>query len=71
MAIGAYTFAICTVPIYPFQIGFWPGLGVAIMVGAVAGTILALPAMRLRQDQDDRQQGMWPKTGDYFNGRMV
>ncbi len=50
MAIGAYTFAICTVPIYPFQIGFWPGLGVAIMVGAVAGTILALPAMRLRGD---------------------
>jgi branched-chain amino acid transport system permease protein len=50
MAIGAYTFAICTVPIYPFQLGFWAGLGAAIIVGAVAGTLLALPAMRLRGD---------------------
>ncbi len=50
MAIGAYTFSICTVPIYPFQIGFWPGLGVAILIGALAGTVLALPAMRLRGD---------------------
>ena len=50
MAIGAYTFAIATCDIYPFQIGFWPGLGAAIIVGALAGLILGMPTLRLRGD---------------------
>jgi len=50
MALGAYAFSIVTCPIYPFQIGFWPGLVLATIVGAVAGASVALPAMRLRGD---------------------
>ncbi|MFM1847183.1 MAG: hypothetical protein RL417_657 [Pseudomonadota bacterium] len=50
MAIGAYTFAISTCDIYPFQIGFWPGLFAAIVLGAVAGVILGMPTLRLRGD---------------------
>ncbi len=50
MAIGVYAFAIVTCGIYPFQIGFWPGLVVATLCGAVAGVVLGLPTMRLRGD---------------------
>jgi branched-chain amino acid transport system permease protein len=50
MAIGAYAFAISTSTIYPFQIGFWPGLALAIVMGALCGLVLALPTMRLRGD---------------------
>mgnify|MGYP002336221343 CR=1 FL=1 len=50
MALGAYAFSILTCPIYPFQIGFWPGLVAATLVGALAGAAVALPAMRLRGD---------------------
>jgi branched-chain amino acid transport system permease protein len=50
MAIGAYTFAILTCPIYPFQIGFFPGLMAAALIGGAAGILLALPTMRLRGD---------------------
>ena len=50
MAIGAYTFSILTCTIYPFQIGFWGGALAAALVGALAGTVLALPTMRLRGD---------------------
>jgi branched-chain amino acid transport system permease protein len=50
MAIGAYTFAILTCPIYPFQIGFFPGLIAAAIIGGAAGSLLALPTMRLRGD---------------------
>jgi branched-chain amino acid transport system permease protein len=50
MAIGAYAFAILTCDIYPFQIGFWPGLGGALLAGAAAGWVLGLPTMRLRGD---------------------
>ena len=50
MALGAYAFSIFTCPIYPFQIGFWPGLLLATVVGAAAGAAVALPAMRLRGD---------------------
>lgn len=50
MAIGAYTYAILTCDIYPFQVGFWWGiLGAALTAGA-AGTALGLPTMRLRGD---------------------
>ncbi len=50
MAIGAYTFAILTCPIYPFQIGFFPGVAVAAAAGGFAGLLLGLPTMRLRGD---------------------
>ena len=50
MAIGVYTYAILTCPVYPFQIGFWPGLICATGAGALAGVILGLPTMRLRGD---------------------
>lgn len=50
MAIGAYTFAISTCDIYPFQIGFWPGVLAAVILGAVAGVILGMPTLRLRGD---------------------
>lgn len=50
MAIGAYTFAILTCPIYPFQIGFFPGLLAATLAGGAAGLLLSLPTMRLRGD---------------------
>jgi branched-chain amino acid transport system permease protein len=50
MALGAYAFSILTCPIYPFQVGFWPGLAAATAVGAAAGAVIALPAMRLRGD---------------------
>ncbi len=50
MAIGAYAFAISTCSVYPFQIGFWPGLALATAMGGVCGLVLALPTMRLRGD---------------------
>jgi len=50
MAIGAYTFAILTCPIYPFQIGFFPGLVAATVAGGAASLLLSLPTMRLRGD---------------------
>ena len=50
MAIGVYVYAIATCPIYPFQIGFWPGLVLATIGGAIAGFLLGLPTMRLRGD---------------------
>jgi branched-chain amino acid transport system permease protein len=50
MAIGAYTYAILTCDIYPFQIGFWLGLVAAIAGGALGGIVLGLPTMRLRGD---------------------
>ena len=34
MAIGAYTFAILTSDIYPFQIGFWWGILATVAIGA-------------------------------------
>ena len=50
MAIGAYTYAIATSPVYPFQIGPWPGVFLAIVVTAASGLALGLPAVRLRGD---------------------
>lgn len=50
MAIGAYSFAILDSAIYPFQIGFWPGLGSALLIGAASGWVLGLPAIRLKGD---------------------
>ena len=50
MAIGAYAFAISTCDIYPFQIGFWPALGVTAVAGALAGFLLGAPTLGLRGD---------------------
>ena len=49
-ALGAYAFAITTCDIYPFQLGFWGGLGAALAVGAVAGLALGAPTLRVRGD---------------------
>jgi branched-chain amino acid transport system permease protein len=50
MAIGAYSYAILTCEIYPFQLGFWMALVLTIGVGAIAGVVLGLPTIRLRGD---------------------
>ena len=50
MAIGAYAFGIATCEIYPFQIGFWPGILLAGAIGALAGFLLGAPTLRLRGD---------------------
>lgn len=48
--IGAYTAGILTVQAYPFETGFWPALAAAALVSALAGVLLAVPALRLRGD---------------------
>ena len=50
MAIGAYTFAILTSDIYPFQIGFWWGILATVAIGAVAGFLLGAPTLGLSGD---------------------
>jgi branched-chain amino acid transport system permease protein len=49
-AIGAYVMGILTVPQFPFQFGFWPGLVAATVGAGVAGVVLAGPTLRLRGD---------------------
>ncbi len=49
-ALGAYSFSISTCAIYPFQVGFWPGLGVTLVIGALAGFLLGAPTLRVRGD---------------------
>lgn len=50
MAIGAYTYAILTCDIYPFQFGFWFGALAACLAGFFVGSLLAIPTTRLRGD---------------------
>lgn len=50
MAIGAYSFAILTSDIYPFQLGFWWGALLTIGIGAVAGFLLGAPTLGLSGD---------------------
>ena len=50
MAIGAYTYAIFTCDIYPFQVGFWCAILLASATAAVIGTLLGIPTTRLRGD---------------------
>ena len=50
MAIGSYAYAILTCDIYPFQVGFWPALVLAAIIGAGAGLLLGTPTLRLRGD---------------------
>jgi len=49
-AIGAYVMGILTVPQFPFQIGFWPGLVMGTVGAGIAGVLLAAPTLRLRGD---------------------
>jgi len=50
MAVGAYSYAILTCDIYPFQLGFWPATAMTILIGLSVGLLLGLPAIRLRGD---------------------
>lgn len=50
MAIGAYGYGILTCDIYPFQVGFWWGIGLTSFLGALAGFLLGAPTLRLRGD---------------------
>src|SRR5262245_8586302 len=50
MAIGAYTYAILTCEIYPFQIGFFWGIVGSVLFAATMGAVLGLPTLRLRGD---------------------
>jgi branched-chain amino acid transport system permease protein len=50
MALGSYSYAISTSAIYPFQLSFFGGLFVAIIIGSFAGLALGLPTLRLRGD---------------------
>jgi branched-chain amino acid transport system permease protein len=50
MAIGAYSYAILTCDIYPFQLGFWVAVSATIAIGVAAGVLLGLPTIRLRGD---------------------
>jgi branched-chain amino acid transport system permease protein len=50
MGIGAYSYAILTCDIYPFQLGFWGALVLTVLLGLAAGVTLGLPTIRLRGD---------------------
>ena len=50
MAVGAYSYAILTCDIYPFQFGFWSATGLTIFIGLTVGLLLGLPTIRLRGD---------------------
>lgn len=50
MAIGAYTYAILSCDIYPFQLGFALSFAGALVAGAVSGILLGIPTLRLRGD---------------------
>lgn len=50
MSAGAYSYAILTCDIYPFQVGFWGGLLGAIVCGTFIGVLLGLPTLRLSGD---------------------
>ena len=48
--IGAYITGILTVDQFPFQIGFWPAMVLAVAGSGLAGALLAAPTLRLRGD---------------------
>lgn len=50
MAVGAYSYAILTCDIYPFQLGFWSATGLTVLIGLAVGLFLGLPTIRLRGD---------------------
>lgn len=48
--IGAYIAGIATVPAFPFQVGFFWSVALAMAGAALAGVLLSAPALRLRGD---------------------
>lgn len=50
MAIGAYTFAIISSPVYPFQLPWVVALLGSGALGALFGLLLGIPVLRLRGD---------------------
>ncbi|MCG3150488.1 MAG: hypothetical protein PCFJNLEI_03974 [Verrucomicrobiae bacterium] len=50
MAVGAYSYAILTCDIYPFQLNFGCATGTTVLIGLLAGLALGLPTIRLRGD---------------------
>lgn len=50
MAIGAYTYAIFTCDIFPFQLDFFAAAFVSLVAGGIAGVLVGLPTMRLSGD---------------------
>jgi branched-chain amino acid transport system permease protein len=50
MAIGAYSYAVLSCDIYPFQCGFWVALLLTTVIGMGAGLVLGIPTLRLRGD---------------------
>jgi branched-chain amino acid transport system permease protein len=46
-AIGAYTIAVLTSPDYPFGLGFWAALPIAMIAAAAAGALLGIPVLSL------------------------
>jgi branched-chain amino acid transport system permease protein len=48
--IGAYVFAILTVPMYPFQMRFVTAAAVSVLATAAIGLALGAPTLRLRGD---------------------
>lgn len=50
IALGAFTYSILTCDIYPFQLGFFYGLGFAAISGVIAGLCIGIPTVRLSGD---------------------
>lgn len=50
MAIGAYSYAILTCDIYPFQAGFLLASCLTVIAGFAVGILLGIPVLRLRGD---------------------
>lgn len=50
MALGAYTFAILSSPVYPFQVPWGMALLGSGAMGALFGVLLGIPVLRLRGD---------------------
>jgi len=50
MAVGAFSYAILTCDIDPFQLNFWSATGATVLIGLLAGLALGLPTVRLRGD---------------------
>ena len=48
--VGAYALAISTVKSNPFQVGFLPGIFIAVTASTALGVVLSAPLLRLRGD---------------------
>jgi ABC-type branched-subunit amino acid transport system permease subunit len=50
-AMGAYSVALLNSPIpHGIMLGFWPSLGIGVVMAVIGGLLLGLPIMRLRGD---------------------